>query len=132
MKHQFKYRIIYRDTDAEGVVYYANYLALFERGRSELLRDMGISLTKLKEEQNIVFAINRVECDYKAPAQYDDEILVTTEIERLSKARIIFKQEILREGKILVSAVITACALSLKDLRPKRLPPKLLKNVSIK
>jgi acyl-CoA thioester hydrolase len=122
MKHQFKQRIIYQDTDAEGVVYYGNYLGFFERGRSELLRGLGFSLKELKEKDGIVFAITRVECDYSLPALYDDEITVTTEIEEATGARIIFKQEAARENKKLVSARITACAIDSKSFKPVRLP----------
>jgi len=126
MKHQFKQRIIYKDTDAEGVVYYANYLGFFERGRMELLRDLGVSLKALKEKKGIVFAITKVECDYYSPALLDDEITITTEIEEATHATISFKQEVLREDKILVSAKIIACAISLKNFKPRRLPQELV------
>jgi acyl-CoA thioester hydrolase len=122
MKHEFTYKPIYKDTDAEGVVYYANYLGFFERGRTELLTDMGISLGKLKEDDGIVFAITKVDCDYKAPAFLYDEITITTEIESKSAVRMVFKQEVLRGKEILVSAKITACALNMKDFKPVRLP----------
>jgi len=122
MKHSFKYKVIYKDTDAEGVVYYANYLGLFERGRTELLGKMGINLLEVKDQQGIVFAITNVNCDYKAPAALYDEIIVTTEIEKKTPARIIFKQEVLRDEKVLVSAKITACPIDLKTFKPQRLP----------
>lgn len=122
MKHSFNYRVIYKDTDAEGVVYYANYLGLFERGRTELLEQMQVDLVELKEKQGIVFAITNVNCDYKAPAALYEEITVTTEIEKKTPVRIIFKQEVLKNEKVLVSAKITACALNLKDFKPVRLP----------
>jgi len=122
MKHKFNYRAIYKDTDAEGVVYYANYLGFFERGRTELLEQMGVDLQKIKKEQNIVFAINRVECDYKAPALLYDELTITTEIDSTTAARIIFKQNVLRGKTLLVSAKITACGINMKDFKPVRLP----------
>ncbi|MDD5382548.1 MAG: tol-pal system-associated acyl-CoA thioesterase [Candidatus Margulisbacteria bacterium] len=122
MQNRFKLRIFYKDTDAEGVVYYANYLGYFEQGRTELLRQMGVNLKELKEKQGIVFAVTKVECDYKAPAQYDDELLVTTEIKEKTPVRIIFKQEVLRGENVLVSALITLCAISLNDFKPTRLP----------
>ena len=125
MKHQFQQRIIYKDTDAEGVVYYANYLGFFEQGRMELLRDMGVSLKDLREQKGIAFAITKVECDYHAPALLDDEITITTEILETTSATILFKQEALREEKLLVSAKITACAISLKTFKPARLPQEL-------
>ncbi|MFC1540450.1 YbgC/FadM family acyl-CoA thioesterase [Candidatus Margulisiibacteriota bacterium] len=125
MKHQFNYRVIYKDTDAEGVVYYANYLGFFERGRTELLEKMKIDLRKVKDKDGIVFAVTNVNCDYKSPALLYDEITVATEIESKTAVRIVFKQEVLRGKDILVSASITACALSLKDFKPARLPAEL-------
>jgi acyl-CoA thioester hydrolase len=125
MKHQFAHRVIYQDTDAEGVVYYANYLGLFERGRTELLRQQGISLKALKEKQGIVFAVTRVECDYQAPAVYDDELTVTTEIAETTPARVTFQQQVLKGAKALVSARITLCALSVNGFKPVRLPDEL-------
>lgn len=122
MKHSFNYRVIYKDTDAEGVVYYANYLGFFERGRGELLRQMGVDLKKLKEEEQVVFAITNVNCDYISPAKYDDEITVTTEMVEKGKARIVFQQEVLRGQERLVAAKVTACAVSLKTFKPQRLP----------
>jgi len=91
MKHSFNYRVIYKDTDAEGVVYYANYFGFFERGRTELMRQMRVDFKKLREEEKLVFTITKVECHYLAPAIYDDENTVTTEIAEKGKARIIFK-----------------------------------------
>jgi len=125
LKHEFKHRVIYQDTDAEGVVYYANYLGYFERGRTELLRQLGIHLKDLKEQHNIIFAITRVECDYRSPAHYEDELAITTQIEEVSAATIVFKQEVLRGDQALVSARITGCAVGAKNLRPVRLPESL-------
>jgi acyl-CoA thioester hydrolase len=122
MKHEFKYQVIYKDTDAEGVVYYANYLGLFERGRTELLKGLGVDLIAVKAKENIVFAITNVNCDYKSPARLYDDITITTEIAEKSAVRIIFKQEVLRGKELLVSAKITACAISLKNFKPQRLP----------
>ncbi|MFA5113167.1 MAG: tol-pal system-associated acyl-CoA thioesterase [Candidatus Margulisiibacteriota bacterium] len=125
MKHQFAHRVIYQDTDAEGVVYYANYLGLFERGRTELLRQMGLKVKEFKEKQGILFAVIRVECDYHAPAVYDDELTVTTEIAETTPARVVFQQQVLKGSKALVSARITLCALSADGFRPVRLPAEL-------
>jgi acyl-CoA thioester hydrolase len=125
MKHQFSHRVIYQDTDAEGVVYYANYLGLFERGRTELLRQMGISVKEFKEKKGIVFAVTKVDCDYIAPAGYDDELTITTEIAATTPARATFAQQVLKGDKVLVAARITLCALSVKDFRPVRLPAEL-------
>lgn len=125
MKHEFKYQVIYKDTDAEGVVYYANYLGLFERGRTELLNKMGVDLVALKEKQHLVFAITNVNCDYKSPARLYDNILITTKIESVGKVRMVFKQEVFRAKELLVSAQITACAIDLKSFKPARLPEEI-------
>lgn len=122
MKHSFTYRVIYQDTDAEGVVYYASYLGFFERGRTELLRQKGISLKDVKAKTGIVFAVSNVNCDYKAPALFDDELEVTTEICETSAVRIVFKQEVHRGKQLLVSAQVTACSIDLKSFRPVRIP----------
>lgn len=127
MKHEFRQRIIYADTDAEGVVYYANYLKFFERGRMELMRDMGISIRELKEKRGTAFAVSRVECDYRAPALLDDEITVETEILEKTGAIMVFRQQVLRDKTVLVSAKITACAINLKSFRPMKIPEDLFK-----
>ncbi len=127
MKHQFKQRIIYADTDAEGVVYYANYLNFFERGRMELMREMGISIKELKEKREMAFTISRVECDYRSPALLDDEITIETEILEKTGATMVFRQEVLRDDAVLVSARITACAINLKSFRPMKIPEDLFK-----
>jgi len=129
MKHQFKQRIIYQDTDAEGVVYYANYLGYFERGRTELIREMGISLKRLKEEKGIVFAVVKVDCDYHAPANYDDEITVETQISEASGATMLFDQKVLRENKLLVSAKIKLIAIDINKFKPRRIPPEILETI---
>ena len=129
MKHQFTHRVIYQDTDAEGVVYYANYLGYFERGRTELLRQMGVSLKDIKAKDGIVFAISNVNCDYKAPALYDDELEITTEVCETSAVRIIFKQEVYRNKQLLVSAKVTACSINLKSFRPARIPDSIVKSL---
>ncbi len=130
MKHSFTYRVIYQDTDAEGVVYYANYLGYFERGRTELLRQKGLNLKEIKAHAGIVFAISNVNCDYKAPALYDDELEITTEICETSAVRIVFKQEVYRGKQLLVSALVTACSIDLKSFRPVRIPAEIIKQLS--
>jgi acyl-CoA thioester hydrolase len=125
MKSEFKQMIYYKDTDAEGVVYYANYLGYFEIGRTELLREMKVSLRDLKDKEGIVFAIIKVDCDYKAPAVYGDELTITTEIAETTAAKITFKQEALRGKELLVTAKITACAINIKTFKPVKLPPEI-------
>ncbi len=74
--HISKYRIYYEDTDAGGVVYYANYLKFFERGRTEYIRSLGISQMNLREKEGIGFVVKTCEIDYKSSAKLDDLIRV--------------------------------------------------------
>ncbi len=126
MKHSFTHRVIYQDTDAEGVVYYANYLGYFERGRMEMLRSLGFPIKELRDKYGIVFAIRRVECDYRSPALLEDEISIETEIAGHTAATVDFAQSAARGDKVLVSARIQACAIDIGKFRPVRIPDELL------
>ena len=130
MKHRFNHLVIYQDTDAEGVVYYANYLGYFERGRMELLRSMGLPMKKLKQDFGIVFAIRKVECDYLAPARLEDEITIETEIVEYTMATVNFSQKVFRGEQMLVSAKIQACSIAINKFRPVRIPPALIAMLS--
>ncbi|MCG3205389.1 MAG: Acyl-CoA thioesterase YbgC [Elusimicrobia bacterium] len=92
--HQFEFRISYADTDRMGVVYYANYLTLFERGRTELLREIGLRYRDLEEVEKVFLPVSEASCRYLHPAKYDDLIRVTTRIGELGGASIKFSYEI--------------------------------------
>lgn len=124
MKNHIAVRPIYKDTDAEGVVYYGNYFGYFEQGRTEFIRSLGVSLKEMKQK-GIVFAVEHVDCNYNSPAFYDDELIVETEIEKMTGARIIFQQKIIRDNRLLVTAHITLFALDIKTFRPMRIPQEL-------
>src|SRR6202140_5893362 len=90
------YSVYWEDTDAGGVVYYANYLKFMERCRTEWLRALGIDQLRLRTERQLQFAVVTVTVDFLRPAVLNDEILVTAELERFSGATISFKQPIIR------------------------------------
>jgi acyl-CoA thioester hydrolase len=117
-------KVYYKDTDAGGVVYYANYLGWLEMGRAGLVEQLGISQKKLKEDNNIVFAIREVNCKYLSPALLHDELEIVTSIEELGGATVKFKQEIFRAGggAKLIEALVTAFAMDLVNLRPAKIP----------
>ena len=121
MTHKLPVRIYYEDTDLAGIVYYANYLKFIERGRSEWVRDMGIDQAAMKREEGVVFAVRRVEADYHLPAHYDDEVVVTTDVEAVTGARLIVKQTVQRGGDTLFSALVTIVAINDAGA-PARLP----------
>ncbi|MDO8932661.1 MAG: tol-pal system-associated acyl-CoA thioesterase [Rhodocyclaceae bacterium] len=102
-------RVYYEDTDAGGVVYYANYLRFLERARTEWLRSLGFVQSVLME-QRIAFAVRSMTTEYLKPARLDDELLVVSTIESLGRAQIVFRQGIERAGEALVEAKIrVAC-----------------------
>jgi acyl-CoA thioester hydrolase len=106
-----------------GMVYYSNYLVFFERGRTELFRSLGISYKEL-EEKECFFPVVRSECNYFAPARYDDIINVETKIAEIGAASVTLYYEIKRDGKILASG-ITKHPLVNKDLKPIRFPKEI-------
>ena len=121
-------RVYYEDTDLGGVVYYANYLKFLERARSEWLRHLGISQTRLLEADRLLFAITAVEIRYLKPAHFEDELVVTVELERVRRASMSFDQEIRRggeRGELICTAKVTAACLNADSMRPKPLPAHL-------
>lgn len=89
-------RIYYEDTDAAGVVYYANYLKFFERCRTEWMRTVGHGQADLAEEHGIAFVVRAVNCEYLKPARLDDALSVGLEVEKLGRAQIVFRQHVRR------------------------------------
>ncbi len=120
-------RIYYEDTDCGGVVYYANYLKYFERGRVEFLRERKISLSEL-ENKGILFLVARAEIEYLSPCRYDDILLLDTQIAEISGATMTFKHTIRREGseKELVRGTVVLASVG-EDGRPIRIPEELKK-----
>ncbi len=122
--HRFDLRVYYEDTDLAGIVYYANYLKFIERARSEWVRGCGIDQKALKAEQGIVFAVRRVEADYLAPAVFDDVLTVETALEKLTGARIVLKQTVMRGAERLFDSAVTLVILTAEG-RPARLPAEI-------
>lgn len=122
--HRWSVRVYYEDTDLAGIVYYANYLKFIERARTEFVREVGIDQTRLKAEQGIVFAVRRVEADYLSPAKFDDTLCVETTPLELTGAKIVMKQDVLRDTALLFTSRVTLVCLSVSG-RPARLPESL-------
>ncbi|MDR3256740.1 MAG: acyl-CoA thioesterase [Endomicrobium sp.] len=113
-------RIAYADTDQMGMVYYGNYLTFFERGRTELLRDIGLEY-KTIEERGFYFPVIFAECKYLAPTKYDDLITVETKLTEMSAASITCSYEVKCDGKLLVTGK-TKHPFVNKTLKPVRFP----------
>jgi acyl-CoA thioester hydrolase len=91
------YRVIYGDTDQMGVVYYANYLRWFEKGRSEFLRQVGLPYAQI-EQRGFSFPVLEVACRYVRSARYDDDIRIETELAELRRASLTFRYRVTRDG----------------------------------
>jgi acyl-CoA thioester hydrolase len=114
-------RVYYEDTDAGGIVYYANYLKFFERARTEWLRAIGANQHQLLQEHDAMFVVKSVSADYHAPAKLDDVLKLTLRIEKLGRASIQFVQEAWNGEQLLNSArVKVGCVDS--SLRPRAVP----------
>jgi len=115
-------RIYYEDTDCGGVVYYANYLKYFERGRTELLRSLGVSLPGLRDD-GVIFVVRRAEAEYFAPCRYDDLVSLDTIVSASTGATVTFSHTIKKEGSDTeaVKGTVVLAAVG-ADGRPVRLP----------
>ncbi len=94
---EFSVRVYFEDTDAGGVVFYANYLKFFERARTEWLRSGGIEQQRLSSETGLMFAVHHTSVDYHKPALLDDVVMIHSEVERLGKASVVFQQKAWRQ-----------------------------------
>ena len=125
-KHNHNVRVYYEDTDAGGIVYYANYLKFFERARTEWLRQMGIEQDILLE-RSVGFVVKRVEMDNYVPARFNDLLCIESEIVKLRRASLIFKQIIISPNKqCLVSALIRVACVNLSNMKPQAISDNIL------
>jgi acyl-CoA thioester hydrolase len=123
--HLLPVRIYYEDTDFSGVVYHANYLRYFERGRSDFLRLAGLAHTELlAADPPLAFAVNRIALEFVKAARIDDALVVRSTYDTIKGPRLLISQTLLREGAAIATAAVEACCIGL-DGRPRR-PPALL------
>lgn len=121
MTHRFPIRVYYEDTDAAGIVYYANYLKFAERARTEWLRALGVDQSKLLAETGVGFVVRKVEADYLAPARLDDLLTVTSTVSDMRKVGLSMDQAIMR-GETLIAAVKVDLACIGPSGKPVALP----------
>ncbi len=131
----WKLRVYYEDTDAGGVVFYANYLKFFERARTEWLRAAGIGQQLLSESHRVMFVVKSTAVDYHAPAKLDDELKLSVVVERLGRASVQFIQEAWRvEGedlRLLASGRIKVGCVDTDTFRPSPIPDEVLDRIKI-
>jgi acyl-CoA thioester hydrolase len=119
-------RVYYEDTDAGGIVFYANYLKFFERARTEWLRSCGIEQESLANQTGAIFIVRSTAMEYRAPARLDDVVQVITRTERIGRASVDFSQEAWRDGTLLATGTIRVGCVDRVALRPAAIPAPVL------
>jgi acyl-CoA thioester hydrolase len=123
-------RVYYEDTDAGGVVYHARYLHFMERGRTEWLRDLGFEQDRLREQAGVLFVVNRMELDFVAPARFNEQLEVHTDLSQCGRASLNFAQVIQRSGQPLCRALVRVACVDAQRFKPTAIPPSLLRELT--
>ena len=119
--HRFALRVYWEDTDAGGIVYHSNYLNFAERARTEALLARGIRQTEMRETLGVIFAVREARVRYLRPARLEDQLVVTTAVDRVGGARLELRQDVWRGEAMLAEIRVTLACLDTKG-RPARVP----------
>ena len=124
-------RVYYEDTDASGVVYYANYLKFMERARSEWLRSLGFEQNVLRMNSGIVFVVRSASIDYHQPARFNDTLQIRSHIQRIRRASLTFAQDAVSAANtLLCCAQIRVACVRADNFKPQAIPAALLHNIA--
>ena len=123
---EFPIRIYWEDTDAGGIVFYANYLKFFERARTEWLRTLGFSQQAMRLEDQAMFVVTDTQVRHRQPARLDDLVEVTVRVAESGRASLVLEQQAWRDGTLLAEGRIRIGCVDAASLRPRRMPPALL------
>lgn len=137
MAFEFPIRIYWEDTDAGGIVFYANYLKFMERGRTEWLRSLGLEQQRLREQVGGMFVVSEAHIKYLQPARLDDELIVTAELQASGRASMQIAQQVLLKQKqptdtpyLLCEGTIRIGWVDAVSMRPARIPQSLIQTIS--
>ena len=119
-------RVYYEDTDAGGVVYYANYLKFTERARTEWLRELGFEQTDLAQVHGVVFVVRSFAIEYLKPARFNDALQVTVELINVGAGQIDLNQRVMRDDEELATAQVKIVCVRLATMQPVRLPQEIV------
>ena len=122
---ELKVRVYYEDTDAQGVVYYANYFRFMERARTEWLEALGIDHVSMMNDDGRILVVTDAHAKFLSPARLGDRLTVTASLTKLNRASFDIKQNIYRgdsDGELLISGGVTAAYLEAATMKPKRIP----------
>ena len=125
MTFSFPVRVYYEDTDAAGVVYYANYLKFMERARTEWLASLGFPLAAFEREHGVAFVVHRAEIDFLAPARLNDRLDVTVEAVERGASRLAVLQDVRRDTDRITQARVTLACVDTARWKPARMPKPL-------
>ena len=126
MAFSWPVRVYWEDTDAGGVVYYANYLKFMERARSEWLRAFGFEQDVLRDAAGVVCVVRRVEIDYLSPVRFNEQIEVSVSLHEMGRVSISVKQELMRGSDCLARAEVTLACVDAVRFKPVKIPSPLL------
>jgi acyl-CoA thioester hydrolase len=131
---RWQLRVYYEDTDAGGIVFYANYLKFFERARTEWLRAAGVGQQQLSAETGCMFVVKSTSIDYHAPAKLDDCLEISVRVQKLGRASVLFTQEAWRVNdhppvRLCTSSIRVGCV-DMVSMRPTEIPPAAFKKIS--
>jgi len=122
---RFPIRVYYEDTDAAGVVYYANYLRFMERTRTEWLGSLGFDVAAFESAHGVAFVVHRVEIEYRLPARLGDRLDATLALTELHRARMVALQQVWRGEQLLTDARVAVACIDRATFRPARIPTAL-------
>ena len=126
MDHKYKFRTYYEDTDAAGVIFYANYFKFTERARTELIYErLKLKHHELKEKFDVIFVVKSLSSKYIAPAKFEDQLVVISKIIEKSPVRLVLEQNIERTNRLIFMSTIELAVVSSKG-KITKLPEKLL------
>jgi acyl-CoA thioester hydrolase len=123
LSHEITFRVRYAETDRMGLLHHANYIVYFEMGRTELLRQRGISYRDIEDSGHLLVVVE-VGCKFKRPAYYDDMLTLRTTVERVTHVKIVHRYEVFRDGVLLAEGHSTLACVD-RDGKPQALPPSL-------
>ena len=127
---KYKVKVFYEDTDAGGVVYYANYLKFFERARTEAIAEIGLSNKKLLDKFGVLIIVKSCNIDYKKPAKLEDQLEIKSIISSISNSSFKMTQKVFRDDDLLTSSEIHLVIVDKKG-KPSRIPDELRKKIKI-
>ena len=126
-------RVYYEDTDAQGVVYYANYFRFMERARTEWLRALGVDQVAMMEQERRIFVVTETKAEFVTPARFNDQVVVTARLEGLTRATFEIEQNIYLDsldGALVLRGSVRAACLNADTLRPTRVPASIFEETT--